>query len=387
YYATALGNMFRHKGRLVLTQVVLVAAGSAFLMIMSLNSSLALTLDNFFATMRYDISIGFNGEQRVDQILAAANRVPGVVAVETRLVQQANIFMEEQRLQEAGLSTTIWGIPEGSDFFEPKMVAGRWFVPGDGRALVIGRETAQDNHIQVGDMVTLDLGTFGKESWQVVGLYEPVFVGGFASSTIYAPEQEMIRVTGASNRAGRVQIRATQHDDAFTTELTKNLKEAFERHAMRVSGSQTQLDLRATNEWQFSIVTSMLLGLSIILAVVGAFSLMGVISIGVIERTKEIGVLRAIGARSRTILRIFVMEGVLQGVLSWMIAVPLSILVSPSAAYALGHAMFGATLDYRYNWPAVFIWLGIVIVISVVASIMPARGATRISVRDSLAYA
>jgi putative ABC transport system permease protein len=147
------------------------------------------------------------------------------------------------------------------------------------------------------------------------------------------------------------------------------------------------MDLRATNEWQFSIVTSMLLALSIILAVVGAVSLMGVISIGVIERTKEIGVLRAIGARSRTILSMFVMEGILQGSLSWLIAVPISLLISPGAADVMGHEMFGATLSYQYNWSAVMIWLGIVLVISVLASIFPARGATRISVRDSLAYA
>jgi putative ABC transport system permease protein len=131
----------------------------------------------------------------------------------------------------------------------------------------------------------------------------------------------------------------------------------------------------------------MLLALSVIIAVVGAIALMGALSIGVIERTKEIGVLRAIGARSRTILGIFVMEGVLQGIVSWLIAVPLSILVSPPAASVMGHIMFGATLDYQYNWLAVGVWLGIVMVIAILASIFPARGATRISVRDSLAYA
>jgi ABC-type lipoprotein release transport system permease subunit len=57
------------------------------------------------------------------------------------------------------------------------------------------------------------------------------------------------------------------------------------------------------------------------------------------------------------------------------------------AAARLGKVMFGATLDYQYNWLAVGIWLGIVVTISILASIMPARGATRISVRDSLAYA
>ena len=114
---------------------------------------------------------------------------------------------------------------------------------------------------------------------------------------------------------------------------------------------------------------------------------MGVLSIGVIERTKEIGVLRAVGARSRTILGIFIMEGLLQGLLSWLIAIPISLLASPLVADALGKTMFGAVLDYRYNWLALGIWLIVILVVSVVASILPARSATRISIRDSLAYA
>jgi putative ABC transport system permease protein len=161
----------------------------------------------------------------------------------------------------------------------------------------------------------------------------------------------------------------------------------YEKNNLKVMDSQTQAALRETNEWQFSTVTWMLLALSIIVAVVGAIALMGALSIGVIERTKEIGVLRAVGARSHIILGIFVMEGVLQGLLSWLVAVPISLVASPMVATALGIAMFSAKLDYQYNWAAIGIWLGVVIAISIVASILPARGATQISVRDSLAYA
>ena len=387
HYATALGNMFRHKGRLILTQLVLIAAGASFLMVMSLNTSLALTLDNFFARQRYDISIGFDRDQRADRVIPLAESVKGVEKAEIRVIQQAGMFVEGQLLKEAGLSTTIWGIPSGSDFFKPLIVAGRWLAPEDDRAVVIPRETAEKNNIQAGDMVNLDLGVWGTDQWQVVGLYEPVFVGGFASDSIYAPQETLFKLAKKYNQASRVVIRTTSHEDAFTTDVTKDLKATFERHNLKVSGSQTQADLRATNEWQFSLVTSMLLALSVIVALVGAIALMGALSIGVIERTKEIGVLRAIGARSRTILGIFVMEGVLQGLISWIVAIPLSILASPIAASQLGHLMFGATLDYQYNWSAVFIWLGIVVTISILASIFPARGATRISVRDSLAYA
>jgi putative ABC transport system permease protein len=73
--------------------------------------------------------------------------------------------------------------------------------------------------------------------------------------------------------------------------------------------------------------------------------------------------------------------------LSWLISIPISLFASPVVADSLGHAIFGASLDYQYNWLSVSVWLGVVIVIAVLASILPARGATRISVRDSLAYA
>lgn len=161
----------------------------------------------------------------------------------------------------------------------------------------------------------------------------------------------------------------------------------YERHGLQVVISETQADSRQTADWQFNIVIWMMLSLAVIVALVGGLALMGALSIGVIERTKEIGVLRAVGARSRSILGIFLMEGVLQGLLSWCVAMPLSFLTSPGLADALGKTMFGATLDYQYNWSAVTIWLGTVVAISILASILPARNATRISVRDSLAYA
>ena len=387
HYATAIGNMLRHKGRLVMTEFVLIAAGASFLMVMSLNSSLALTLDNFFGRQVYDTTIGFEREQRMDRVIALAESVKGVDKAEVVFEQSASLFVEGQLVKEAGVGTTIRGLHPESDFFKPLIVAGRWLVPGDGHAILVPRETAEKNNIKVNDIIILDIGTSGRDEWQVVGLYEPVFVGGFAADTVYAPLDTLSQVTKIYNKTGLVQVRTTAHDQAFAKEITKKLKDNFELHHMKVAGSQIQLDQRATNEWQFSLVTSMLLALSIIVAIVGAIALMGALSIGVIERTKEIGVLRAVGARSPTIMRIFVMEGVLQGLLSWLIAVPISLLISPGAAKTMGTVMFGATLDYQYNWMAVFIWLGIVVVISILASIFPARGATRISVRDSLAYA
>ena len=289
-------------------------------------------------------------------------------------------------MKEAGIGTSIKGIPENSGFEKPLIVAGRWIAPGDGAAIVISREAAEKNNLRVGDTVTLDLGEMGEDEWVVVGLYEPVFVGNYAVESIYAPLEALYRKTKKTNQGSELLVRTTLVDPEFTSAVTDELYDLYESNNMDVSEDLTQAEMRSTNEWQFSIVTSMLLSLSIIVAVVGGIALMGALSIGVIERTKEIGVLRAIGARSPTLLGMFVMEGIIQGGLSWLVSIPISILASPLVANALGNALFGATLDYRYNWLAVAVWLGIVIVISALASLLPARSAIRISVRDSLAY-
>jgi putative ABC transport system permease protein len=387
HYATSLGNMFRRKGRLLLTQLVLITAGAAFLIVMSLNSSLSYTLDNIFARHRYDTLIQFRTNQRSERVKAMANTLDGVQQSELRLVQSASMFVSGQLIKEAGIGTNIEGIPADSDFFEPLMVAGRWIVPGDGRAIVLTRDTAQKNHIKVGDIVTLDLGELGKDQWVVIGLYEPVFVSGFTSDTIYAPLEALYKTTKKYGQGSLLYVRTSSHTAEFTTSVTTQLKNLYENHGLKVVQSQTQPDLRRSNDFQFNIVIWMMLSLSVIVAIVGGIALMGVLSIGVIERTKEIGVLRAVGARSRTILGIFVMEGLLQGILSWLLAIPVSIFASPAAAHALGRAMFGADLNYQYNWPAVGIWLGLILFVSALASILPARSATRISIRDSLAYA
>ncbi|MEW6406262.1 MAG: FtsX-like permease family protein, partial [Chloroflexota bacterium] len=369
------------------TQLVLIAAGCGFLIVMSLISSLSLTLDNYFARQQYDLLIQFNDNERAGRVLSMAQTVPGVETAELRLVQTASMFVSGQLVKEAGIGTFIEGIPTDSDFYEPLIVSGRWIAPGDGRVIVITRDAARKNSIRVGDMVTLDLGEMGKDEWLVVGTYEPVFVGSYNLETIYAPLASLYRATNKFNRGTHLYVRTTSHDPEFVTEVTRQLKNSYEDHNLKTAGSQTQPDMRNTNEWQFSTVVYMLLALSVIVAMVGGLALMGTLSIAVIERTKEIGVLRAVGARSRTILGIFIMEGLLQGWLSWLAAIPISWLVSPFVASRLGIAMFGATLDYQFNWAAVGIWLGVVSVISMLASVLPSRSAARISVRDSLAYA
>ena len=390
HYATALGNLFRRKGRLILTQAVLMTAGTMFLAVMSLSASVTSTLDQEFARRHYDTTMTFEENQRSDRVVSMALSVDGVENAEVWPAQQARILRQGQPMKEAGVGLQITGVPAGSATYKPLIVAGRWLQPGDdggSHVVVMDEKTAIDNHIQLGDTITLDLGALKEEKWQVVGFYRAVASGEYAADTLYAPLDAVCEATQKYNQGRKLYVSTRLHNQASANEVTARLRVLYEGRNMQVGESRSIYKARNSAVGEFSVSQMMLLFLAVLMAGVGGIGLMGALSISVVERTKEIGVLRAIGARSKTIMSMFVMEGALQGLFSWALAVPLSFIISRPFADALGQAMLRTTLNFRYDYTAVIIWLVVVSIISTLASILPARNATRISVRNSLAYA
>ncbi len=387
-YAIALGNMFRRKGRLTLTQLALVGAGTMFVIVMTLSASLTYTLDTDLKRRSYDVRLGFDEAQAENRVLSMLRSVPDVAEAELWYTAPAAILKEGQRLKEAGIGAQVIGIPAASDYYKPLLLAGRWLQPGDGRVIVISKDTADDNSIKVGDTVTLNLFDLGDAEWQVVGIFQVIFNDGFDTTPIYAPLEAVAAATKQYNQGTRLLVRTTRSDPAAIETVFTRLKNLYEAREMDIGiyESSTAAKDREEALSEFGVTTTMLLALAVIVALVGGIGLMGSLSISVVERTREIGVMRAIGARSRTIMGMFMMEGVLQGLLSWLIAAVLSFLLFRPLANGLGQAMFGANLDYQYNFGAVLIWLVIILAISVLASIIPARSATQVSVQASLAY-
>jgi putative ABC transport system permease protein len=233
----------------------------------------------------------------------------------------------------------------------------------------------------------LDLGEYGDSDWQVIGFYQSAFGGGIGNTDpIYANLEAVFKATKKHNEGGQIYVRTELQDSVSVDSLLVELKDRYEAMSIDVAESQTLHENRVSTDSQFAIIVTLLLVLAVIMAIVGGIGLMGALSISVVERTREIGVMRAIGARSGIILGMFVMEGVLQGLASWGIVVPVSFILGKPLADALGAVLFDASLDYQYNFSAVLVWLAIILVISTLASILPARSATLVSVRDSLAY-
>jgi putative ABC transport system permease protein len=137
---------------------------------------------------------------------------------------------------------------------------------------------------------------------------------------------------------------------------------------------------------QFDVLLVFLSIVATLLAVVGALSLMGTMSMNVHERAREIGVMRAIGASDGGVLRIFVVEGVCIGVLSAPIGAALAIPISQALSAVVGERFTHAPLSYTFSVGSALFWLGVVGVLAALASFMPAWNAARLSVREVLNY-
>ncbi|KAB2857267.1 MAG: FtsX-like permease family protein, partial [Anaerolineae bacterium] len=124
-------------------------------------------------------------------------------------------------------------------------------------------------------------------------------------------------------------------------------------------------------------------GVALLIAFVGALGLLTALSISVFERQKEIGVMRSIGAGSGTVAIQFLTEGLLVGLIAWLVGIPISIVFSELLISAAG---LGDTFQIDFSEISLVIGLVGLMIITTIASIGPSLGAARKTVSDILRY-
>lgn len=375
----SLRNTFRRKGRLALTLATLILGGAIFVGVFSVRESLLLTLDESYNYVQYDVYEVFRRGYRIEQIEREALRVPGVTAAE------AWRFSSARRQRPDGTESDYLSIraPRAdSDLVQPTIVEGRWLLNEDENAIVVNTFLLKEEEdIKLGDDVTLKID--GREtSWRVVGIIK----GTPPFPIVYANQDYLAQVQGGVGRAGVVFVQTEQHDEAFQSRVEKAMEAHFESIGLQVDSTMTKSTERAQIASQFEVLVVFLLLMAVLLAVVGGIGLMGTMSLNVLERTREVGVMRAIGASDGAILRIVIVEGVVIGLLSWMIGVILALPLSKVLSDAVGVTTFRTSLSYTFSLEGVVLWLVVVVVLATVASFWPARNASRVTVREVLAY-
>jgi len=378
----ALRNTFRRAGRVALTEITLIVAGAVFMMVISTHYSFNETIRQIFRGFGYDVVLGFNQFQRIDEMVPLIESRPDVDRAEMWVFFNGMARLPGASGPGADHEIRLRGIPADTQLFAPELVAGRNLDPRDGHALLLNQKLAADMNLHVGDQIEVNLGDAGKSQWTIVGL---VFDLAALQQTVYMNRDPLNAELGQTGRASVAEIRIHNATLARAQTVEKDLREFFKAQGVGVSFTDTALAEQENANARFSILTTLLLIMTFLIAVVGSFGLSGTLSINVLERRREIGVMRAVGASSQDVGFIFMGEGLLLGVLSWAQAVPLSLVAARYFTQAIGQVI-DFPVVYHYSLAGVGVWFAIVFTLSLLASGLPARRATQISVRESLAY-
>lgn len=376
----SLRNSFRRKGRMALTLATLTMAGAIFIAVFSVRASMLETASRAVACWDYDMQIDLDCSYRTDKVEQKLLSIPGVAGIECWGQAAADIMQNGRSSDRGGFM--IKAPPADSTMFKPELITGRWLLTEDENALVINSDIVKRHpYLKVGQVITLKTGTINSD-WQVVGIVRGTWSGPVA----YANYTYLSNVTRKAGLASSVMLVSTRHDPAFRYQLAGLIESQLPNSGLKSSQITTVDDFMSQITRQFVPIQGFLLLMALLTAVVGGLGLMGTIGINVLERTRETGVMRAIGASTRAILNIFIMEGIVIGIISWGLAIILALPVSKLMSDQVGIMFSGAAFDYNFSLSGVVVWLLLVIVLSAAASLAPAMKAGRLSVREVLAY-
>lgn len=381
----AVSNTFRNKTRVLMTQFTLVGAGVLFMAVMSAQTSIRYTFGPvLFDTLRTNILMDFEDEERFASVERLVRQTePRTKDVEMWASVTGQIRSADQPESFDDRNVTVTGMPVPTHVYGPQMRAGRWLVPDDTFAMVLHQKEAAEIGVSVGDWVTLDIPTKGKTEWQVVGiLNDPI-----DDRRIIAPREPLLiadRDVGQGNNLF-VQTRDTTPEQDIV--VSRTLRNRFDRRGFDLvaQDADTLLQLAEQVIEQFNIIVYLLLMMAVLIAIVGGIALSGVLSINVLERRVEIGILRSIGASNRAIGTLFITEGIILAWLSWVIALPIGYPFGIGLSKGIGAAV-NSEIAFDFSVSSVWIWLVIITILGIAASWFPAQGATKVSVRESLSY-
>lgn len=379
-FVISLRNTFRRRGRLALTLFTLTMGGAIFVGVMNVRVSLHNYISEIGKYFAADVSLDFDRPYRLAEMQQKVMQIEGVQHVEGWQFVSGEVLDDQGEVLE---NINIFGPPADSQLIQPLLVSGRWIQPGDVRKLAIS-ESALKYYSDLVPGAKIKLKIDGKEElWQVVGIFKFVDREGILG---YAPYEYISKMNNLVNRAYSFRVVTDRHDrpyqDAKAEELDTYLRDLGFKLRIAEAG-RASLDTAVES---LDILVIFLLIMAVLTAIVGSMGLTGTMGMNVMERTREIGIMRAIGADDHAVMRTVIAEGIFIGMISFGLAIVLSIPITYLLLNIVSLAIFQTPIDVIFTYLGYVIWLGLVLLLSILASILPARNAARLTIREVLAY-
>jgi putative ABC transport system permease protein len=380
-FMLSLRTTFLRRGRLVLNVGMLAMGGAMFISALNVGDAWNHAVDQEFRVRHYDLVVQLSEPASLRELDTVMTRTPGVAHAEYWPEGNAQLLGGDGATR--GLVTLV-GMDPRSTLLSLPLMAGRWLTTDDASGVVINPNLqSRDTSLHVGGVIRLR--AKGRDlAWPIVGVTREMP----PMPVLYAAPASVAAAAAMPPGTTRtIHVVTARHDAAAQQSVAADLERAFERSEIRLSGIQRMSDSRKSLEDHLVILLSLLTFAALIILFVGAVGLTSMLTLNVVQRTREIGILGAIGATPGTISRHVWAEGVLIGVLSWGLATLLAVPVSFALDAACGRIFFQSPLAFVMLPGPSLLWLGLVIVLASLSSFYPAWRAARLTVREALAQA
>ena len=377
--ALTLRTAFLRRARLALTVVALATGGAAFMAAMNLSAAWTRGVKEDFERRRYDLTAVFAQPATIATIDSLLARVPEVERAEHW--PEAGAYLIGPSGVPGGAVQLLGPRPES--LLDLKLVAGRQLTPTDTNSAVINQVVAARHPgLKVGGEVRLR--RKGRDTaFPIVGIVKELA----PMPAIYAVPAAVYAATGRDPLVtSSARIVTRRHDDAGQREAAAALERAFAEAGIEVTGMHRMLDMRQAILDHLVIILGTITLATVLVVIVGALGLASTLTLSVVQRTREIGVLGAIGATPGAIASHVWVEGMVIGLLSWVAANVLAAPVTWALETACGRIFFQAPLDFSMSPAASGLWLVLVVVLATLGSAYPALRAARLTVREALSH-
>lgn len=379
----ALRNVVRLRRKLALSVALFAVSGSVAIAAVSVADAWQAWSTRLHAEQVYDLEVTLTDSEHLADARQRLLRLPSVVAVEpwlvapTAFVIPGQVPVRRTYPDDAHGAFTLVAPPPDTSMLGVTVTAGDWLKPDESDGLVLNQTVPGQAAIPVGARVTLALEgeTLG---FRVVGKIEQVGVG----ATAYVNAATLGRVHAAGSLAGHLRVRA--NTPQAVASLVSEVEDALSDGPARVSEVMTLGVYENAMVAHFDILVRALFALAALTAVVGTLGLGSTVAVNVLERTRELGVIRAMGATADDARRLVLTEGLLVGGISLLLAVAMGVALAWGLGSVIGRMSFALPLPLTPSVAAIGGWSLTVVFLAAVASVLPARRAAQITVREAV---
>ncbi len=385
----AARNAVRRRTRLLMTAGLLAGAGAMCIASLDLRAAWEAKVSTAARDRQYDIELHLRDAVADSLLRRVAGELPTVAALEG---WNATGAVRETDDSPAGIgrvhadgghgALTYRAAQPATSMIAHRMAEGRWLVDGDTDAVVINSmaRSLSFADVVIGERVSLRInGTV--RTLTLVGIMHE----SLTQSTAYVTPATFAAHTNLDARSSAFRVRMADRSESAVTAEAPRVAQAFERAGVPVRRVLTSGRMAAAQGGHVYILVATLALIAVAMAVTGLIGLASALGVSVLERTREFGVMRGIGASRSVIVRSVVLEGLCMAVCSLLPAVVMSRLLSGIVGAVLA-SVAQQDLVLSLSLSGVAAWAMVLALAAAMVSAFPANRAASLTVRDAITH-